>query len=60
VTILGAVRTALPRARRAEVMERWSTRPAGLVDAPTGRRIDALIATTTGRALDDSAARAST
>jgi siroheme synthase-like protein len=49
VTILGAVRTALPRARRAEVMERLvDSDLLALVRRDDRAAIDALIATTTG------------
>jgi len=49
VTILGAVRTALPRARRAEVMERLvDSDLLALVRRADRAAIDALIATTTG------------
>jgi siroheme synthase-like protein len=49
VTILGAVRTALPRARRAEVMERLvDSELLALVRRADRAAIDALIATTTG------------
>jgi siroheme synthase-like protein len=49
VTILGAVRTALPRARRAEVMERLvDSDLLALVRRGDRAAIDKLIATTTG------------
>jgi siroheme synthase-like protein len=49
VTILGAVRSALPRARRAEVMERLvDSDLLALVRRDDRGAIDALIATTTG------------